>query len=146
MSPSVYQWVRAAHLISVVLWISGLSTLYWMLRLHDQAHKEMREKLTLMERSLALSSEVTSVVAIACGLAMALSPINQFTHGGGWLHAKVTVVVLAILSVQGMLRGRVKRFARGQIKPVPSWMWTLMLSGVAVATILAVTKLRTFSS
>jgi hypothetical protein len=55
-------------------------------------------------------------------------------------------VVVAILSVQGMLRGRVKRFAMGKIKPVPSWMWTLLLSGVAVAIILAVTKLRTFSS
>ena len=146
MSPSIYLWVRAAHLISVVLWISGLSTLYWLLRLHDQAPKEMREKLTLMERSLALSSEVTSVVAIGCGLAMALSPINQFTHNGGWLHIKVTVVVLAILSVQGMLRGRVKRFARGEIKPVPGWMWSLMTTGVAIAIILAVTKLRTFTN
>jgi putative membrane protein len=146
MSPSIYQWVRAAHLISVVLWIAGLSTLYWMLRLHDQAPKEMREKLTLMERSLALSTEIASVVAIGCGLAMALSPINQFTQGGGWLHIKLTVVVIAILSVQGMLRGRVKRFAMGNIKPVPNWMWTLLLSGVAVSIILAVTKLRTFSS
>jgi hypothetical protein len=43
-----------------------------------------------------------------------------------------------------MLRGRVKRFAQGQIKPVPSWMWSLMLLGVAIAIILAVTKLRAF--
>jgi protoporphyrinogen IX oxidase len=146
MSPSIYQWVRAAHLISMVLWIGGLSTLYWFLRLHDQAPKEMREKLTLMERSLALSTEISSLVAIACGLAMALSPINQFTHNGGWLHIKVTVVVVAILSVQGILRGRVKRFARGEIKPVPNWLWTLMLAGVSVAILLAVTKLRTFTN
>jgi putative membrane protein len=146
MSPSIYQWVRAAHLIAVVLWIGGLSTLYWFLRLHDQAPKEMREKLTLMERSLALSTEVTSLVAIGCGLAMALSPINQFTHNGTWLHIKITVVVVAILSVQGIMRGRVKRFARGEIKPVPSWMWTLILAGVSVAIILAVTKLRTFTN
>lgn len=146
MSPSTVLWVRAAHLISVVLWIGGLSTLYWLLRLHDQAPKEMREKLTLMERSIAMSTEIASLVAIGCGLAMALSPINQFTHGGAWLHIKLTVVVVAILSVQGMLRGRVKRFAQGKIKPVPSWMWTLMLVGVAVAIILAVTKLRAFGT
>jgi putative membrane protein len=138
----MFLWVRAAHLISVVLWIAGLSTLYWLLRLHDQAPKEMREKLTLMERSIAMSTEIASVVAIGCGLAMALSPINQFTHGGAWLHIKLTVVVVAILSVQGMLRARIKRFAQGQIKPVPSWMWSLMLLGVAIAIILAVTKLR----
>jgi putative membrane protein len=142
----MFLWVRAAHLISVVLWIGGLSTLYWLLRLHDQAPKEMRERLTLMERSLAMSTEISSLVAIGCGLAMALSPINQFTHGGAWLHIKLTVVVLAILSVQGIMRGRVKKFAQGQIKPLPSWMWTLMLSGVAVAIILAVTKLRTFTN
>jgi uncharacterized membrane protein len=147
MSPSLYQWVRAAHLISIVLWIGGLSTIYWLLRLHDHAPKEMRDKLTLMERSIAMSADIAATVTIACGLAMALSPVNQFTaKGGGWLHIKLTVVVVAILSVHGMLRGRIKKFGRGDVKPMPSWMWSLLLAGVTIAIILAVTKLHTFTN
>jgi len=147
MSPSLYLWVRAAHLISLVLWIGGLSTIYWLLRLHDQAPKEMRDKLTLMERSIALSADIAAMVTIACGLAMALSPINLFAvKGGGWLHIKLTVVVVAILSVHGMLRGRIKKFGKGDLKPVPSWMWSLLLAGVTIAIILAVTKLHTFTN
>jgi putative membrane protein len=146
MSPSIYQWVRAAHLISIVIWMSGLTTIYWLLRLHDHVPQETREKLTLMERSVALSADIAATVTIACGLAMAFSPTNQFTHGGAWLHIKLTVVVLAILSVHGMLRGRIKKFGKGDIKPVPGWMWSLLLAGITIAIILAVTKLHTFTN
>ena len=31
-------------------------------------------------------------------------------------------------------------------KPVPSWMWSLLLAGVTIAIILAVTKLHTFTN
>ena len=54
MSTSVYSWLLAAHLIGVILWIGGLFSTYWLLRIHAQAPKEVHEKLTLMERSLAL--------------------------------------------------------------------------------------------
>jgi putative membrane protein len=139
----MYLWLRAAHLISIVLWIGGLTAIYWLLRLHDHAPKEMREKLTLMERSMALSADIAAVVAIGCGLVMALWPVNQF-KGGGWLHLKLVVVAAAILSVHGMLRGRIKRFGKGQIKPVPSWIWSLLLAGVTISIICATTKLRAF--
>lgn len=145
MSPPTYNLVLSAHLISVVLWISGLTAIYWLLRLHDHAPKEMHEKLTLLERSLALSVDIASTVAIACGVAMAVSPINLFTaKGGGWLHIKIVVVLVAILSVQGMLRGRIKKFAQGKIAPVPSWMWSLLLAGMTIAIVLATTKLQSF--
>jgi uncharacterized membrane protein len=139
----MYAWLKVAHLVSVVLWISGLTAIYWLLRLHDHAPKEMRDKFTLLERSLALSAELAAAVAIGCGLVMALWPINQFA-GGAWLHLKLTVVVLAILSVHGILRGRIKKFGQGKIKPVPGWVWSLLLGGVTIAIICATTKLHAF--
>ena len=139
----MYAWLKVAHLVSVVLWISGLTTIYWLLRLHDHAPREMREKLTLLERSLALSADISAAVAIGCGLAMALWPINQF-KGGAWLHLKLAVVVVAILSVHGILRGRIKKFGQGKIKPVPSWVWSLFLAGITIAILCATTKLRAF--
>jgi len=143
-----YPWLLAGHLIAVVLWVGALTTIYWMLRLHDHAPKEVHEKLTLMERALALSGDIALTVAIVCGLILAFGgpdhagTYNWFSSPGnhGWLHVKLTVVVLAMLSVHGILRGRIKRFGMGQIKPVPSWLWTLFLAGLTIAVIAATTK------
>ncbi|HEX4419798.1 MAG TPA: CopD family protein [Kofleriaceae bacterium] len=133
----------SAHLIAIVLWISGLTVIYWLLRLHDHVPKDTRDKLTLMERSVALMADIAAAVAIGCGIAMAVSPINLFTaKDGPWLHIKLTVVVVAILSVHGMLRARIKKFSRGQITPVPGWMWSLLLAGMTISILLATTKLH----
>jgi uncharacterized membrane protein len=145
-----YPWLLAAHLIAIVLWVSAITTIYWFLRMHDHAPKEMREKLTLMERSLGLSADIALTVAIGCGLAMAFGgpdhagTWNWFTapNNRGWLHIKLTVVVLAMLSVHGILRGRIKKFGQGKIAPVPPWLWTLFLAGLTVAIIAATTKFQ----
>jgi uncharacterized membrane protein len=147
MSHDTYTLVLAAHLIAVVLWVSGLTTIYWMLRFHDHAPKSDHEKLTLMERAMALSTDIAAAVAIGCGIAMTISPINLFTQSGnGWLHVKLTAVVLGLLSAHGLLRARIKRYSRGELKPVPTWVWSLLLGGVTIAIFSAVTKLHVFTS
>ena len=140
MGTGTYNLVLTAHLIGVVLWVSGLTTIYWMLRFHDHAPKSDREKLTLMERAMALSTDIAATVTIGCGIALAVSPVNQFSQG--WLHVKLAAVVLGILSVHGILRARIKRYSRGELKPVPSWAWSLLLAGVAIAIFAATTKLH----
>ena len=143
MSEDVQLWLRAGHLISLFLWIGGLFAIYWLLRLHQHAPRDAHEKLTLMERSIAMSTDLAATVAIGTGLAMALS--HGGTHptttlfaapGAGWFHIKLTVVVLGILSVHGMLRARIKRFGRGELKPVPQWLWSVFLVAITVIVIL----------
>jgi len=146
-----YPWLLAGHLIAVALWVGALTAIYWMLRLHDHVPKEAHEKLTLMERALALSGDIAVTVAIVCGFVMAIwggpdhaGTYNWFTapHNHGWLHLKLTVVVLMMLSVHGILRGRIKKFGMGQIQQVPSWLWTLFLAGLTIAVIAATTKFQ----
>ncbi len=143
--------VLAAHLIGVVLWVSGLTTIYWMLRFHDHAPKEVHEKLTLMERAMAMSTDIAAAVAIGCGIAMAV--VHGYDHPtsslftapkAGWFHLKLAVVVLGILSVHGILRARIKRYSRGQLKPVPTWAWSLLLGSIAIVIYAAVTHLQAF--
>jgi uncharacterized membrane protein len=147
MSVGTYQLVKAAHVIAIVLWISGLTAIYWLLRFHDHAPKEAREQLTLQERALALATDIACAVAIGTGLAMAIPPApghatSFFTeHPNMWLHVKLTAIVLMILPVHGMLRARIKRYGLGQIKPVPTWLWTLLLGGVTIAILCVVTRL-----
>jgi uncharacterized membrane protein len=140
MGQGTYSLVLTAHLIGVVLWVSGLTTIYWMLRFHDHAPKADREKLTLMERAMALSTDIAATVTIGCGIALAVGRGNLFTEG--WLHVKLAAVVLGILSVHGILRARIKRYSRGELKPVPSWAWSLLLAGVALAIFAATTRLH----
>ena len=106
-------------------------------------YRELREQLTLQERALALATDIFAAVAIGCGLAMAFSPANLFVvKPNVWLHIKLTAVVLMILPVHGILRGRIKRYGMGQITPVPTWLWSLLLGGVSIAIFCVTTKLH----
>jgi len=136
------QWVIAAHLIGVVLWISGLTAIYWMLRFHDHAPKETHEKLILMERSMAMSTDIAAAIAIGCGVWIAIERHYFTTSGNSWLHIKLTAVVLGILSVHGLLRARIKRYSRGQLKPVPTWVWSMLLAGVTIAIVAVSTRFK----
>ena len=139
----MYQWLLTAHLIGVFLWLGCLFAVYWLLRVHAQAPKDVLEKLTLMERSLALTMDIAAALAIGAGLAMALR--HDHTHptstlftapGAGWFHIKLLVVVIGILPVHGMVRGKVGKFGRGQISTVPQWMWSLLLIAMAAIVFL----------
>jgi uncharacterized membrane protein len=141
MSPETYAWVKSGHLIGVVLWMGGLFTVYWLLRMHASAPKEVHEKFTLMERSLALTMDLAATLAIGCGVAMIFGQgagvpnfLAQPHHG--WFHIKLTVVVLGVLSVHGLVRARVGKFSRGKISPVPGWAWTVLLASVMAIMIL----------
>jgi uncharacterized membrane protein len=138
MSPETYAWVKSGHVIGVFLWIGGLFSVYWMLRMHAHAPRDMHEKLTLMERSLALMMDLAATLAIGCGIAMIFGQTPNFLvqPHHGWFHIKLTVVVLGVLSVHGLIRARVGKFSRGKISPVPSWPWTLLLVSVMAIMIL----------
>ena len=144
MSPSLYLLVMTAHVLGMVLWISGLTAIYWMLRFHDHAPKSAHEQLTLQERGLALATDIAATVTIGCGLGLAFSPVNQFTNNGPWLHIKLTAVVLLILPVHGILRGKIKKYSQGKLSPAPTWLWSMLLGGVAIAIFSVVTKLHVF--
>lgn len=140
MDPKILLWLKSAHLIALFLWIGGLFAIYWMLRLHAHAPKDAHEKLTLMERSIALSTDIAAAVAMGTGIAMLFRPEGLLLAqpGAGWLHIKLTLVVLGILPVHGILRGKIKKFGMGNIAPVPQWLWSLFLAAMTVIVILVI--------
>jgi uncharacterized membrane protein len=141
----MYQWLLTGHLIGVFLWLGMLFAVYWLLRVHAQAPKDVHEKLTLMERSLALTMDLAAMLAIGAGLAMALRkdgghPASTLfaAPGAGWFHIKLTVVALGILPVHGMVRAKIGKFGRGQISSVPQWMWSVLLVAIVGVVILVI--------
>ena len=58
--------------------------------------------------------------------------------GRCWFHIKLTLVVLGILSVHGIVRGRVAKFSRGQTPTVPSWLWSVLLVAIVGIIVMVV--------
>lgn len=141
------RWILAGHLIGVFLWFGGLMTVYWIQRLQAQAPSGGRDQLTAMQRSLALMTDLAATLAIGCGIAMLIHPHNMFAMGKmGWLHAKLTVVVLGTLPLHGMMRARVKKFSRGEMPAVPQWQWSLLLATTVAIVIFVTTRLSGFTA
>ena len=142
----MYKWLLTGHLIGVILWMGSLFAVYWLLRFHAQAPKDVHEKLTLLERSLALTMDLAATLAIVCGLGMAFSkegtthPTTTLftTPGAGWFHIKLTLIVLAILPIHGLVRGRIAKFSRGKVTAVPQWVWSLLLIAIVAIVVLVI--------
>jgi protoporphyrinogen IX oxidase len=131
MSPDVLQWVKIAHIIGFVLWVSGLSAGYWLLRLHSQVEKSARDAFVGAERAVGALMDAGATFAMVAGLVMAFGQTPIAFKTGGWLHVKLTLVVLGILSVHGKLRVTMKKYRNGEVTPMPSWVWPLLMVAVA---------------
>ena len=88
-------WIKAFHIVFVASWFAGL---FYLPRIFvnlamvpADSHAE-RERLLVMARKLWRFSTILMVPALALGLWMWLG----YGFHGGWLHAKLFLVVLAI--------------------------------------------------
>ena len=128
-----YNWVLIAHVFGFVTWIGGLLAAIALLHVHSRVEDAARAALSATERQVATLMDLGATLAIGGGLLLALKgPVNEFSHGA-WLHVKLTAVVLGILSSHGIVRAKIKKFSRGEIKPVSRWLPSLVLAGAAVA-------------
>ena len=89
-------WIKAFHIIFGASWFAGL---FYLPRIFvnlaavpADSHAE-RERLLMMARRLYRFASLLMVLAVALGLWLWL---GYFRGAGGWLHAKLFLVVLAI--------------------------------------------------
>ncbi len=93
-------WVKAFHIVFIASWFAGLFYLpriYVNLAMVAPGSVAERERLLLMARKLLRFSTLLAVPAIGLGLWLWLGYGIGKGPGNGWLHAKLTVVVLAVL-------------------------------------------------
>ncbi|MBF0373238.1 MAG: protoporphyrinogen oxidase HemJ [Alphaproteobacteria bacterium] len=141
ISGEAYQWLKALHVISVIAWMAGLLYLPRLFVYHTQVTpgSEASELFKVMERRLLKAiMHPAAIASWAFGLAMvaALGDIRAM----GWLHAKLSLVVLLTVSHLMMMRWkadfaldrnqRPTRFFR-MINEVP----TLLMIGIVVLVI-----------
>jgi putative membrane protein len=103
-------WIKAFHIVFVASWFAGLFYLprifVNLASVHADSHAE-RERLLLMARRLYRFSSLLMVPALGLGLWLWLSNLEGYV--GGWLHAKLALVVL-VIGYHHMCRALLRKF------------------------------------
>ncbi len=110
----LYPWVKTFHLVFVIAW---MATVFYLPRIlvnltETQGQPETQARLLMMGRKLYRFGHNMFGIAMILGLVLWL----YFGIAGGWLHAKLTLVVL--LLVHFIIAGRwLKGAEKGRVLP-----------------------------
>ena len=92
-------WVKAFHIIFVASWFAGLFYLpriFVNLAMVPPESVSEEQRLLLMARKLLRFTTLLMIPALGLGLVLWLVYGIGQGEGNGWMHAKLTLVVLAI--------------------------------------------------
>ena len=113
---NAYLWVKAFHIIFVIFWMAGLFLLPRYLVHHQEAlgtpEAAAWEKREALLRKMILGPSIGIVWLLGLALAANVGLFDGLP-GLGWLHAKLTIVLL-LSGYQGWAIGYSKKLARGQ--------------------------------
>lgn len=113
---NAYLWVKAAHVVFVIFWMAGLFALPRFLVYHQEAAPGSPEAALWVEREAKLKRIILTpsmILTWLFGLALAAN-IGLFdgSAGLGWLHAKLTFVLL-LSAYHGWAVGYARKLANG---------------------------------
>jgi putative membrane protein len=118
---ALYPWVKAFHVIAVISWMAGMLYLPRLFVYHADAEpgSDKSETFKVMERRL-LQAIINPAMMVTWVLGLWLA-WRGFGFSGGWLHAKLTAVLL-LSGVHGYLSASVRRFAEDKnVKRARHW-------------------------
>lgn len=108
-----YLWLKAFHIIAMVCWFAGLFYLPRLFVYHAMSEDSVsKERFCIMERKLYRGIMLPSMIVTVL-LGIALIKLNPEVMKNGWMHAKLTLVVL-LIGYHHMCGAQLKRFARGE--------------------------------
>jgi protoporphyrinogen IX oxidase len=129
-------WIKAFHIVFVASWFAGL---FYLPRLFvnlaqvpADSHAE-RERLLLMARKLYRFASILMVPALGLGIWLWLG----FGFKGGWLHAKLLLVALA-LAYHHACRSLLRGFERFENRRSERWFRVFNESAVLLFTAIVV--------
>jgi uncharacterized membrane protein len=136
MSPALLGWIETAHVFGVILWVAGIFACLRLLRAHAAGAGSAAADTA---RSTAILMDIGATVALAAGLTMVIgmqpTPLRE-----GWMHPKLLLVVLGVISIHGLTRAKIKKARRGESAAMPSFVEPAAIAVVALIVALAVAK------
>ena len=128
-------WIKAFHIVFVASWFAGLFYLPRIfVNLAMETETVATARLLLMARKLYRFSSMLMIPALVLGVWMWLG----YGFKGGWLHAKLALVILAI-GYHHACGSLLKKFEKGQ--NLRSHAWYRWFNEVPVLLLLAITIL-----
>ena len=134
-------WIKAFHVVFVASWFAGLFYLPRLFinlaQVSAESHAE-RERLLLMARKLYRFTSLLMVPALGLGLWLWLG----YGFSGGWLHAKLALVALALV-YHHACRSLLRRFERFENRRSERWLRVFNESAVllfAAIVVLVIVK------
>jgi putative membrane protein len=128
----MYLWVKALHIVFIASWFAGLFYLPRIyVNLAQESNPAVIERLLGMARRLYRFTTILMVPALLLGLWLWLG----FGIKGGWLHAKLALVIL-VIGYHHACGSLLKKFERGV--NTRSHKWFRMFNEVPVLLLLAI--------
>lgn len=139
-----YLWVKAAHIIFVIFWMAGMFMLPRYFAYHSQCEVGSAEDAKWIERETRLMNTILNpAMTITWILGLSLL-VNLGLGAGGWLHAKI-LLVLALSGLHGVFSKWRKNFAAGnRTKPESFYRKINELPAVFIIIIVIMVIVRPF--
>ncbi len=129
-------WVKVFHILFVTSWFAGLFYMPRILvNLAMENHPPTTERLLLMARKLYRFMSVLAVLALIFGLWLWQGYGIGKGPGNGWLHAKLSLVIL-LIGYHHACGSLLKKFEKGINKR--SHVWFRWFNEVPVILLLAI--------
>jgi putative membrane protein len=144
MLGAAYLWVKAAHLIFVIFWISGLFMLPRFYIYHQPTVPGSAEDLLWIDREQRLRKIIINPSMIMVWIFGLLLAFDQGLWSEGWFHAKFATVLL-LSAFHGWAIGYGKKLATGY-RPASDKALRFMneIPGIATAVIVILVIVRPF--
>ncbi|MDL2357265.1 MAG: CopD family protein [Pseudomonadota bacterium] len=128
-------WIKAFHIVFIASWFAGLFYLPRIfVNLAQETEMVATARLLLMARKLYRFMSILMIPALALGIWLWLG----YGFKGGWLHAKLALVILAI-GYHHACGSLLKKFENGANRRAHTWYrW---FNEVPVVLLLAITIL-----
>jgi putative membrane protein len=110
-------WIKAFHIVFIASWFAGLFYLPRIfVNLAQETNAAATERLLGMARRLYRFTSMLAVPAVLLGLWLWLG----FGFAGGWLHAKLALVIL-VIGYHHACGSLLKKFERGANQRSHTW-------------------------
>ena len=135
---SYYLWMKAVHIISILVWMGGLLFFPWVL--FYQVRESSGETFAAFGKT-AMRGIINpaAMLALVTGVLLIIVTGAGAPGSGGWMHLKI-VLILMIGAIHGMLSKHRKLCERGESTKSPAYFRALfsILSALVIAVVFTV--------
>ncbi len=141
MIENPYLWLKALHVISIIVWMSGMLSLPKIYLQHQRALQSGKANAEWFAAETHLLRWLTNPGIIFTWIFGITLMMTTDQAAAGWLHSKL-IFVLILSGIHGLLAAWRKKLAAGKTIP-ESWLKALpyiVLLNIVLAVLMAVLK------